>query len=88
MDEAHLIGALRYVALNPVQARLVEPPEDWRWSSRTAHITGAGDRFVDVVPGLKRVSDLAAFLVEAFDEALSYAAPLRAARKVSAIQWS
>jgi putative transposase len=30
MDEAHLVSALRYVALNPVRARLVERAEDWR----------------------------------------------------------
>ncbi|WCM27830.1 transposase [Sphingomonas sp. QA11] len=62
MDEAHLVGALRYVALNPVRARLVERPEDWRWSSAAAHIAGEGDRFVDMAPGLGRVGDFAAFL--------------------------
>jgi hypothetical protein len=30
MDEDHLMTAARYVALNPVRARLVERPEDWR----------------------------------------------------------
>ncbi len=78
MDEAHLVGALRYVALNPVRARLVERPEDWRWSSAAAHIAGEGDRFVDVAPGLERVGDFAAFTWDAFDEALSYAALRRA----------
>jgi len=29
MDEAHLVASLRYVALNPVRARLVERAEDW-----------------------------------------------------------
>jgi len=28
MDKAHLVCALRYVALNPVRARLVERPDD------------------------------------------------------------
>jgi putative transposase len=39
MDEAHLAAALRYVALNPVRARLVGRAQDWRWSSATAHLT-------------------------------------------------
>jgi putative transposase len=78
MDEMHLVSALRYVALNPVRARLVARPEDWRWSSTAAHLAGQGDRFVDVVPGLERVGDFAAFLGEEFDEALSYAALRRA----------
>jgi len=30
---AALLAAYRYVARNPVEARLVERPEDWRWSS-------------------------------------------------------
>ena len=29
MDEPHFVTALRYVALNPVRARLVKRPEDW-----------------------------------------------------------
>jgi putative transposase len=31
MDEEHLAAAVRYVSLNPVRARLVERPQDWRW---------------------------------------------------------
>lgn len=38
MDEAHLVAALRYVALNPVRARLVARAQDWPWSS-TREIT-------------------------------------------------
>ena len=33
MDEPHLEAALRYVALNPVRARLAERAIDWPWSS-------------------------------------------------------
>ena len=43
MDEAHLVNALRYVALNPVRARLVERAEHWRWSSTRAHLAGKSD---------------------------------------------
>ena len=81
MDEAHLVSALRYVALNPVRAKLAARAEDWRWSSTAAHIAGESDRFVDVVPALERVGDFSAFLGEAFDEATSYAA-LRKAESV------
>ena len=35
MDEAHLVAAMAYVALNPVRARLVEKAEDWPWSRST-----------------------------------------------------
>jgi len=43
MDEDHLAAALRYVSLNPVRARLVTRPQDWRWSSARAHLSGADD---------------------------------------------
>ena len=38
MDEAHLMAAARYVALNPVRARIVERAQDWPWSSARAHL--------------------------------------------------
>src|SRR5687768_10528102 len=64
MDEAHLVSALRYVALNPVRARLVERAEDWPWSSARAHLAGKSDAFVLVEPALDRVGDFSAFLGE------------------------
>ena len=81
MDEEHLFGALRYVAFNPVRARLVDRAQDWRWSSAAAHIAGKSNRFVDVAPALERVGDFTAFLGEPFDEAMTYVA-LRKAESV------
>ncbi len=37
-SDAHLLGALRYVDLNPVRAGLTTRPEDWPWSSYRAHV--------------------------------------------------
>jgi putative transposase len=34
--ESHLLELMRYIALNPVRAKLVERPEDYRWSSYRA----------------------------------------------------
>ncbi len=62
MDEAHLLACARYVELNPVRARLVERPEDWRWSSAAAHLAGRDDALVDVAPLLERVGDWRALL--------------------------
>jgi putative transposase len=81
MDEPHLHQAIRYVALNPVRARLAKRAEDWRWSSVKAHFAGANDHVVKVAPALERVGDFRAFLGEEFDEAMSYAA-LRKAESV------
>ena len=32
-SEGHALELHRYIALNPVRARLVSTPEEWRWSS-------------------------------------------------------
>ncbi|GBE06147.1 MAG TPA: helix-turn-helix domain-containing protein [Nitrospirae bacterium] len=34
--ESHLLEVCRYVVLNPVRAKLVEQPEQWKWSSYRA----------------------------------------------------
>lgn len=90
MDEAHLVTALRYVALYPVRAGLVRRAEDWAWSSTRALLAGADDHVVTVAPALERVGNFAAFLGEEFDEALSYAALRRAesvGRPVGSAEW-
>ena len=52
MDEDHLIAAIRYVALNPVRAKLVVQAEDWPWSSARAHLAGLDDALATVGPGI------------------------------------
>jgi putative transposase len=74
MDEAHLVTAARYVALNPVRARLTARAEDWPWSSARAHLAGRDDGVVKVAPLLGRIDNFAAFLSEPFDEDATYAA--------------
>ena len=62
MDEAHLAHAARYVALNPVRARLCERAEDWPWSSARAHLAAEDDELAEVAPLLNRYGCFAAFL--------------------------
>ena len=81
MDDAHFVSALRYVALNPVRARLAARAQDWPWSSTRALIAGVDDHVVRVAPALARIGDFAAFLGQDFDEALAYGA-LRKAESV------
>ncbi len=40
-SEAKRIEKLRYIHRNPVKRRLVERPEDWKWSSFVHYATGA-----------------------------------------------
>ncbi len=69
MDETHLGAALRYVALNPVRARLVEHARDWRWSSVHAHLTGCEDGVTTIAPVLDRYPGFADIIEAAPDEA-------------------
>ncbi len=59
MDEGHLIAAVRYVALNPVRARLAARAADWPHSSVRAHVRGEDDGLVKVRPILDRVARFA-----------------------------
>jgi putative transposase len=90
MDEPHFVTALRYVALNPVRARLTARAEDWEWSSTRALIAGEDNHVVRVAPALERVGDFAAFLGEEFDEAMTYTALRKAesvGRPVGSKEW-
>lgn len=90
MDEAHLVAALRYVALNPVRARLVRRAEDWQWSSTRALIAGEDDHVAKVTPALERVGDFLTFLSEEFDEDFTYAALRKAeglGRPIGSREW-
>ncbi len=68
MDEPYLLGAARYVELNPVRAKLVAGARDWRWSSVAAHLSGRDDRLVQVAPLLAMVDDWPALLDTAMPE--------------------
>jgi len=68
LDDRHLISAVRYVALNPVRARLVGRAEDWTWSSTRAHLEGKDDGLVTVRPVLDRVEDFAALIADHANE--------------------
>jgi len=63
MDEPHLLAAMRYVALNPVRARLVRRARDWPWSSVRAHLKGRDDGLVTVAPLLDRIAGRFADLI-------------------------
>ena len=77
LDDAHFVAAARYVALNPVRARLVERAQDWAWSSARAHLAGRDDGLVRVAPLIERVGPIAE-LFEAETDYRPFAA-LRAA---------
>jgi putative transposase len=57
MDETHLLACFRYIENNPVRAKLVQQPEEWPWSSASAHIKAKDDILVKVLPALSIVQD-------------------------------
>jgi putative transposase len=74
MDEAHLAAALRYIALNPVRARLVKRAVDWRWSSVHDQLSRRRSRtLTDTAPVRERYPDLATLIAAGEDEDLSMA---------------
>jgi len=40
LDEIHLYAAIKYVENNPVRAKIVKEPEEYKWSSVNGHISG------------------------------------------------
>jgi putative transposase len=79
MDEAHVHACLRYVELNPVRARLVARPEEWRWSSARAHLGLAADGLTDLAAGDARIADWRDFLEAGIDD--DQLAAIRAAER-------
>jgi putative transposase len=59
IDERHLAAAFRYVALNPVRARLVGRPQDWKWSSARTLMGRFDDGATDVRPARRRFARFA-----------------------------
>jgi putative transposase len=45
-DERYWLTCLRYIELNPVRARMVVRPEQYRWSSYSAHALGEGGEWL------------------------------------------
>ena len=50
MAEKYLLACTRYIELNPVRAGLVKNPENWPWSSASAHLKGENDMLVNASP--------------------------------------
>jgi len=51
-SDRHLLGCLRYIARNPVEAGMCESPADWPWSAHRALIGIADAQCVDVATAL------------------------------------
>jgi putative transposase len=68
LDEPYLLAAARYIELNPVRARLVTAPSEYRFSSAKAHLKGKDDVLVKVSPLLKMAGNWRRLLTSAVSE--------------------
>jgi putative transposase len=68
LDEPYLLAAARYVELNPVRAKLVVAPREYRWSSARAHLKGKDDGLVRVRPLLEIAGNWRRLLTSAVSE--------------------
>ncbi len=72
MDEPHLGAALRYVALNPVRAGLVDRAIDWPWSSVHAQLGRVkDDGLTATAPVAARYPDFAELIAAGEDDMAS-----------------
>ena len=62
MDGEHALNALRYVLLNPVRARQVQRPEQWRWSSAGAYLKNRDDGLTETAYMRELCPDMRALL--------------------------
>jgi putative transposase len=63
MDEGHLMAAFRYVALNPVKAKLCKRARQWPYASTAILIEGKSDKYVDASGASARIKDFGKFIV-------------------------
>lgn len=68
MDEDYLLSTVRYVELNPVEAKLCESAEQWPWSSAGAHLVACDNHVVTVRPMLERINNWRNYLAAGDDE--------------------
>jgi putative transposase len=68
MDDGHLHEALRHVLMTPVKAKLVEKPEQWRWSSAGAYLKDRDDGLTQTKKMLRMIGDMKGYLGEMPDK--------------------
>jgi REP element-mobilizing transposase RayT len=79
-DDAHLLGVVRYVHLNPCRAGLVRDPADHRWSSHRAYLGEAAPQWLST--SLVR----SALVAEGDTSGIAYAQLMNAASDDDALQ--
>lgn len=74
-DEGYLLACCRYIELNPVRARIVAAPEDYRWSSCRARLGYARSTILDLDPCYQGLAAEESARRERYSEFLQSAIP-------------
>lgn len=65
LDERHLYAAMRYVENNPVRAKIVKSPEEYKWSSARGYVSKDDEPILNGDCYLKKeIKDWLVFLKE------------------------
>ena len=71
LDERHLHAAVRYVENHPVRGKVVESPDQYRWSSAAAHMkVRSNDLLANDCHLTKEITDWRNYLLEEEDKGL------------------
>jgi putative transposase len=74
-QERYLLLCMRYIELNPVRARMVERPSDYRWSSFRANAGAGVDRLIRPHPIYEQIGESAGARQTAYRELFGPALP-------------
>jgi putative transposase len=97
-DDVHLLVVLRYIEANPLRARMVTDPGDYRWSSYPCHGLGRDDPLVSPFPEWDELGRTEAerrrrwrarvCAAQAEAELMSVRSSLRSGRPFGAAEWT
>ena len=97
-DDAHLLVVLRYIEANPLRAKMVNDPADYRWSSYPCHGLGRDDPLLSPFPEWEELGRTEAerrrrwrtkvCAVQSDAELMSVRGSLRSGRPFGATDWS
>jgi hypothetical protein len=61
LDDHYFLEVSRYIHRNPLEAKMVDAPQDYPWSSYSLYINGADDSFISKTKTLSHFSNLSAY---------------------------
>jgi putative transposase len=75
-DERYLRACGRYIESNPVEAGLVQKPEQWAYSSARHYVLGVRDEMVDVYAAGGDVPEMPGDIEDLYEKGLGIGSPL------------